>query len=324
MPIVKPIRRLILDQLDALPLAWYGVRHVSRQYQGPLMQVVRTVDGLRMDAPANGDGTIDMEAVLQFARVNGVVGTVTVSQLYDLTGNGRDMKFAVGRRPQIVRAGYVNTIAGLPAMVATGDCLGMAAMPFTWGAPLVFNGVLAVGSAPLSKAYCLGADTPTSSYRDLQISLGTAYELGLGEDLASMTPNAAKLSKDTVSIVTAIRNATGTATRGYLKQNGQLISTFTGENQNVDITPNRLVAFGDPDRTTNYMPLGSAWQEFGVFNAQTPPSGIALLTLELNQGAFYNIPLFGTLAWPIEVSRKIIASNGNPLVTNTGARITYR
>lgn len=330
MPVIQPFKRLILDRMDcALPSGWHGVRYVTRQYSGPFCKVVRTSDGALMDVYSKNLESIDLESVFQFARVNGVVGQVDLVQICDLTGNGNHINFAAGARPQLVRSGYVNTVADLPVYTASGSALGIASMPFVWTRPIMMNGVLIAGSAPATGAYLMGVDTQGSGYRDTQLFADKNMVLGMGEDMSTMTPDAAALTVDTANIVTGIRNPTGVGTRGYLKHNGMLVSTFTTESQSTSLNPDRLVVFGDPDAggqgvPGNYMPLGWGFQELCIWNADTPPSAIALIALEQDQAAFYNIPLYGTLAWPIQSGRKTLASNGSTLKTNTGASITYK
>lgn len=316
-----PLQSYPLDSIDAQPIAAYGVRYLTQRYgRGPFATVVRHIDGAIRDIYGTSAGTLDIEAALRFAGG----GTAEVLRKYDLTGNGRHANFVARSGPLLVRNGVVNIVADLPVYCSSGNSFGKATMPFSWDQPLVINGVFIQASAPMSKAYAIGLDTTISTYRDIQMTVGADFALGLGEDLNSMTPNTAKLAKDTAHILSLIRNATGTTTRGYIKQNGLLVSTMTTESQSTSITPSQLALYADPDNSASRVPLGSGWQEIVVFNTTTPPSASALLTLEFDQGAFFNIPLFGTLAWPIQVSRKILASNGSALTSNTGANITYR
>jgi hypothetical protein len=127
----------------------------------------------------------------------------------------------------------------------------------------------------------------------------------------------------TTSILTAVRNATGATNKGYLAQNGLITTRYTTDNVVTDIAPSQLTMFGDPDVTAS-LPSGAGIQEAIWWNVGTPPSPSALIDLEIDQGRFFNVPMFGQLDWPASVGTKVIASSGNPLTTNSLFNLSYR
>lgn len=315
--------RLFLDHLDATPIGWHGVRYATRAYtRGPFCLTQRSSDKLTRQIFADRDGVLDLQDARNFAGA----GDLEVIVWYDLTNQGRQMSYGAGSRPLLIRNGFVNTIGERPIVCGTGSARGLANTPISWVTPFIISAVLTTGSEPLNGgAYIAGADSAVSVYRDIQLYVSQkSMVLGLGEDMTGMQPNSDTLVADTTSIVTAIRNPKTAAIRGYLKRNGMIVSTFTSESQATDISPDRLSSFGDPDVPLNAMPLGWGLQELGFFNSSTPPSPAALMALEADQGAFFNVPLYGTLNWPASVGRKILASNGSPLAENSGATISYR
>ena len=319
LPLLRP--RRLLDRLDSRPVAAWGVRQLSNEYTGPLFTGLRS-DGQTVQVTADWRGYIDRAQTVAFAGGRSLDVTVA----HDLTGQGRDMAFGAGNRAALLRRGFESTISDLPAVTATGTSRGSANIPFRWSQPLVISGVIAVTTVPpASNAYIAGVDTASSVYRDCQLFIAKGSNvLGLGEDMTTLTPAAQPgLTADTVQIVTAIRNPNTSAARGYLRVNGQTIGTFTGGSQSTTLTPGQFVTFGDPDDASAFCPSGYAWQELIVWNGDAPPSAAAIAEVERDQGEFFNIPLYGTLAWPVQVSRKVVAFNGSQITTNSGLPINF-
>jgi hypothetical protein len=319
----RTARRSITSLLDGDAAAVFGVRIPDqRRYSDAVCRAVRVADGVERDVFADRrTGIIDVEDLRVFASG----GDLEVATAYDLSGGRRHCTFAAGRRPLIVKAGVVNTVGGMPIYVSTGTTRGTIAVALTWAMPMVANIVLAATSRPTGAGYIVGADTSASSYRDIQLSVAPAsWTLTLGEGIVGMSPNTSALAQDTASIITAIRTGSAGAVKGYLIQNDVITSTFTTERQSTDINPNTVSIFTDPDDALSFAPAGWGFQELWLFNASPPPSGEALSALHASQSEVYGIPLRGTLAWPIAVTRSLLTSSGGALTTSSALKITYR
>ena len=313
----------VLDRIcDAPPLAVFGTRHLTNRWNGlPLLQVVRESDLSRRDIYADRFGVLDLADIKAFSGNS----TVDVSVVYDQSGSNRHLSASAGERFRISSLGSLNTNQSLPVLVATGASRMTANVPFVWNTPIVMNMVLVRAGDARTPAWIAGNDSASTAYRDIQVFAAAASnQIGLGEDLNTMTPNNSTITANTVSILTVIRNATGVPTRGYIIQNGLVTSTFNTESQATNINPSRFVIGGDPDTLANFMPVGWGFQEIILFNGQPPSTG-TLNALHLDQGRHFNIPVYGTLSSPVSITRSLVTSSGNPLVTSNGLQnITYR
>ena len=328
---------LIMDRLTVPPLAWYGPRYVTKKYKGPIWRARRVTGGTWRDVYDDGQGLVDKKELMA------IMGTDSIEVTpYDLMGGGPRpgdffaMTSADGFAPQVGSNGVLNTVADIPAMKATANSylLSNAQFGFNFTNTIIMNAVVVRGSTPSVAGYIFGADFATSGFSDLELFFpANSQKMGFGEDRSNYaSADVGTLTNDTVSVFTAIRNGGGTNPPGFLKQNGQVIASYTSAPAGSQ-QPNRLAAFCDPDGGVGgynargaFMggSSGSALMEFGIWNAAQSPSPQCLIDLELDQGKYFNIPIYGTLAWPVSVSRNILAANGSALLTNTGGALTYK
>ena len=106
---------LILDQLSVLPNVAYGLRSLTKTYNGPLIQVRRSSDNAVMNINAI-NGVLDTLTLMNFCGS----GNGFISKWYNqgISSSGYDMiQPNIAYQPQIVTNGVVETTNGLPAVL---------------------------------------------------------------------------------------------------------------------------------------------------------------------------------------------------------------
>lgn len=95
----------------------YGLRKLNAAYSGYACKVVRSTDLATMDVGFTGGGDLDTAPVLAWAGA----ATVTISDLYDQSGNARHVSQpTVSKQATLITAGVLNTLNGKPVWTLNG------------------------------------------------------------------------------------------------------------------------------------------------------------------------------------------------------------
>ena len=112
-------QNLLLDDYSGA-VAAYSLRKLRQAYTGYAIVVRRTSDNTTASIGFDTDGNLDESALLSFVGTGGTDDGYVVS-MYDQTGNGNIVtQSATSSQPQIVSAGVVITVNGLPAIKFDG------------------------------------------------------------------------------------------------------------------------------------------------------------------------------------------------------------
>jgi hypothetical protein len=336
----------LLDAIGTLPLGAYSFRQLTKKFTGPVFSMNRDFDNVRRDIYFTPAGEVDQQDMVNFVcnAATGTYGSGTLVGWNNQINFGQYNLARVTRGLKVIVYGKVNTNNRRVCPKETGNASLSTQLPLNWSRQLVINLVLVRGTDTANNsAYIAGVDASSSTYRDCMLSVPqNSKQLNWGQQMGTMTPNTSTANTNTVQVITVIRNPTGSTTKGFIRQNGAVTSTFTAENIATDAQANRFSIFGNPDgggfNTPGfYVPGGWGIQEVMVFNPTSPISASDLYTIESDQCQYYGVPFRGTApALTPDASGDIynlpaqntigVVTNGTSttlLTDNTGAFLTY-
>lgn len=264
--------------------AWAAcsLRKLRAGYTGAAIRVVRSSDSAELDIGFLGNG-LNIPALMNHVGS----GTGYVKKMYDQSGNGRDFvqSGAVGVMPQIVIAGTLQTVNGLPAIyydLTNGKGLTYDATANTTFQDSVVAGVVRFASDGGNNARILaGRNSGDANDYDASSAI-FAYRPGTNQQIASYNNAQQSTSSYTYSTLSTIRTVTdsgkgtvvlavdGTEASGATSNNPSLRYFCTGD----------VLGFGSP--------LKGYINEFILWNSVL--TSTQLSALQANQKAYWGTP----------------------------------